>query len=137
MRAASRDYVQPMDMQPASSAAMTSRLVVMMTPRDKKAIEARARALDMTTSELVRRAAASYDEHITPEEERMLEALTDEFVAVVADIREDLRRANERSEAHFAEMAAIRAAPKPVIDLSDEQLAALHRIFSAADELPG
>lgn len=126
-----------MDMQTVPPAAMTSRLVVMMTPDEKKAIESRARALDLTTSELVRRAAGSYEETIAPEEEWMLEALTDEFVAVVTDIRQSLRVANERSEAHFAEMAAIRAAPRPVIDLTNDQLAALRQLFWAADTAPG
>ncbi len=124
-----------MDMHPAPAPAMTSRLVVMMTPADKKAIEARARALDLTTSELVRRAAASYEERITPEEERMLALLADEFDAAVADIRGTLRATNERIEAHFAELAAMRAKP-PVIDLDDDQLAALREVFRAADEVP-
>ncbi len=114
---------------------MTSRLVVMMTPGDKKAIEARARALDLSTSELVRRAAASYEEQVTPEEARMLEMLADEFETAVADIRQTLRETNERIDAHFAEMATIRAKP-PVIDLDDDQLAALQDIFWAAGKVP-
>ena len=125
-------YVQAMDMAPPAP-AMTSRLVVMMTPADKRAIEARARALDLTTSELVRRAAASYDARVTPEEERMLEALADEFEAAVADIRTTLKATNERLDAHFAEMEAIRKRP-PVIDLDDDQLAALRNVFWAAGD---
>lgn len=127
-------HVQPMDMQLAAP-TMTSRLVVMMTPVDKAGVEARARALDMTTSEFVRQAAAAYDERVSPEEERLLETLADEFVAVVADIRTTLRQTNDRLDEHFAEMDAIRAAPPPVIDLDDDQLAALREIFWAASEV--
>ena len=84
-----REHVQTMDMLPA---AMTSRLVVMMTPADKVAIEQRARALDLTTSELVRRAAQSYDETVTPDQEAMLETLADELEAAVVSVRRfDLR----------------------------------------------
>ncbi len=131
-------YVQAMDMTPppaiAQIAPMSSRLVVMMTAHDKQAIEARARALDLSTSEFVRQAAAAYDERVSPEEERLLEALADEFEAAVAAIRKDLREAIERSDAHFVEMAAIKSAPPPVIDLDDDQLAALAQIFGGVVE---
>ena len=128
-----------MDMMPPAisvAAPMSSRLVVMMTPADKAEVEARARARDMTTSEFVRQAAAAYDERVSPEEARLLEALADEFVAAVADIRTVLSQTNDRLDAHFAAMDAIRAAPPPAIDLDDDQLAALRDIFWAADRVP-
>jgi len=123
-------------MHPAPAPTMSSRLVVMMTASDKKAVEARARALDLTTSEFVREAAAAYDERLSPEDEKRLEALADEFVAAVADIRATLRETNERLDEHFAEMEAIRSAPPPAIDLDDDQLAALREVFWAANEVP-
>ena len=133
-----QEYVQRMDITPAISVAapMSSRLVVMMTPADKAEVEARARARDMTTSEFVRQAAAAYDERVSPEEERLLETLVDEFVAVVADMSTVLRQTNDRLDDHFAAMEAIRAAPPPVIDLDDDQLAALRQVFWAASEVP-
>ena len=127
-------HVHPMDMQ-TTAPAMTSRLVVMMTPDDKKAIEAKARARDLSTSEFVRQATA-HDERESPEDEKLLEALADEFVAVVADIRMILRQTNDQLDAHFAEMEAIRAAPPPIIDLDDDQIAALREIFWIAGEVP-
>lgn len=121
-----REHVHTMDML---SAAMTSRLVVMMTPADKVAIEQRARALDLTTSELVRRAAQSYDETVTPDQEAMLETLADELEAAVVSMRHDLQEANRKLDTHFAEMAALRAAPRPVVELDAATLDALAGVF--------
>lgn len=118
--ASSPTYVHAMDMRPPAP-TMNARLVVMMTADDKKAIEARARSLDLSTSELVRRAAQSYDEKFTPDQEAMLELLADELDAAVVSIRTDLRAANERLEAHFAEMDRLKAG-RPI--MSDEQQAA-------------
>lgn len=137
-------YVQGMDMPPpptiatpsVGASAMSSRLVVMMTPADKAALEARARDRAMTTSEFVRQATAAYDERVSPEEERLLEVLSDEFVTLVADIRATLQQTNAQLDAHFAEMEAIRNGPKPEIDLDDDQIAALHDLFWAAGEVP-
>ena len=89
----------------------------------------------MTTGEFVLDAAA-YNERVVPEEEELLEVLADEFALVVADIRTTLRQTNERLEAHFAEMEAMRSAPPPVVDLDDDQLLALHEIFWAAGDVP-
>lgn len=120
-----------MDMQPAT---MNARLVVMMTPQDKKAIEQRALALDLTTSELVRRAAKSYEEAVTPEQEEMLEVLADELEAAVVSMRDDLRGANERLDAHFAEMAALRAAPRADLDIDPEVIERLATVFGVAGD---
>ena len=87
---------------------MNARLVVMMTPQEKTAIERRARGLHLTTSELVRRAAQSYEE-ITPDQEAALELLADELEAAVVSMREDLRKANDAMDFHRAEMARIKA----------------------------
>ena len=123
-------HVHLMDMQPAP--AMNSRLVVMMTSADKAAIERRARSLDLTTSELVRRAAQSYDETVTLDQERMLDALADELEAAVIEMRENLQTANRRLEANLAEIAAIRAAPPPQINFDDATLAELSKVFGGA-----
>lgn len=94
-----------MDMQPAT---MNARLVVMMTPAEKAAIEQRARTLDLSTSELVRRAAQSY-EQVTPEQEKMLEALADELEEAVVAMRRDLKAANDAMVDYRAEMTRLRA----------------------------
>ena len=63
----------------------TERLTLLVSPSDKAAIAARAAALNMSVSELVRRATRDYD----PEEEALreeLEALLPAFNAAVANI---------------------------------------------------
>lgn len=101
--AAARDYVQVMDIQPA----MNARLVVMMRPSEKAAIERRARALDLSTSELVRRAAQAYDESLTPEQEAALGSLANELEAAVRSMRADLKGAMDA----FADYQATKSRP--------------------------
>lgn len=98
-------HVQPMDMQPAT---MNARLVVMMTPAEKAAIERRARTMDLSTSELVRRAAQSY-EAVTPEQEEMLEALASELEDAVVSMRRDLKQASDAMDEYRIEMAQLKA----------------------------
>lgn len=98
-------HVQPMDMQPAP---MDARLVVMMTRADKASIERRARTLDLSTSELVRRAAQSYEE-ISPEQEKMLGALADELEGAVVSMRSNLKQARDAMDDYRTEMAQLRA----------------------------
>ncbi len=91
-----------------SPAGMTSRMVVMMTPDDKRAIEARARTQGMTPSELIRRAARDYTP-LDPAQESALAVLADELERVVAGIRHDLGSALDDLAAHRAEMAMLKA----------------------------
>ena len=88
-------------------AVMSSRLVVMMSPEDKRAIETRARALGMSPSELVRRAARDYDP-VDPAEARALDLLASEVERTVAAMRQDLARIDEDMAFHRAEMARLR-----------------------------
>ena len=96
-----------MDMQPVAS-TMNARLVVMMTPAEKRAIESRARTLDLSTSELVRRAAQSYEE-VSPEQEKMLEALAGELEEAVVSMRHDLKQASDAMDQYRIEMARLKA----------------------------
>lgn len=89
-------------------AIMSSRLVVMMSADDKRAIETRARAHGVTPSELVRRAAREYVPN-DPEQEAALAVLAGELEAVVAGMRRDLGAALDDLDAHRAEMARIKA----------------------------
>ncbi|MGL4542422.1 MAG: hypothetical protein ACRCUI_07930, partial [Polymorphobacter sp.] len=86
---------------------MTARMVVMMTPEDKRALEERARAFDMTPSELVRRASENFEPAI---DEALLAKLVDEFAANNAAMHETLSAALDRFDATMAEMRALRAA---------------------------
>jgi|GEM_PF-2690446 len=87
---------------------MTARVVVMMTEREKQAIEQRARGMKLTTSELVRRAAQGYEE-INPVDESALELLADELEQTVVSMRASLERARQDTAFHEAEMARIKA----------------------------
>ncbi len=88
-----------------SPAPMTSRMVVMMSPDDKRAIETRARALDITPSELVRRAAAGYEPGALE-----IEAMAAELEAHAQAMRAALGDAVAHAEGRLAEIAALRAA---------------------------
>lgn len=88
-------------------ATMTARMVVMMTPGDKRAVEDRARALDMTPSELIRRASQAYE---PGNDDAMLEAFVEEFAANNQAMHQTLSAALDRLDAKLAEVDAIRAA---------------------------
>ncbi len=87
---------------------MNARLVVMMTPAEKQAIEQRARGMKLTTSELVRRAAQGYEE-VSAADEAALELLADELEKTVRSMRDSFERSRADFEFHQAEMARIRA----------------------------
>jgi hypothetical protein len=93
------------DPQPALKQAMTSRLVVMMTPAEKQAIESRAQALDLTPSELVRRAAQTYQ---PSGEADALDILAEELGKAVTAMRKDMKSAFRTLDAHKAEMARLK-----------------------------
>lgn len=90
-------------------AIMSSRMVVMMSADEKRAIEGRARAQGLTPSELIRRAAREYEPG-DPAQEAALDILAGELETVVASIREDLGAALDDLAEHRAEMARIKGA---------------------------
>ena len=89
-------------------AIMSSRMVVMMSPDDKRVIEQRARAQGLTPSELIRRAARDYTP-LDPAEASALDLLADEVERTVAAMRADLARIDADMAFHRAEMARLRA----------------------------
>ena len=89
-------------------AIMSSRMVVMMTPEDKRAIEQRARVEGVTPSELIRRAARDYDPG-DPQQEAALALLAGELESAVAGMRHDLGAALDELATHRAEMVRLKA----------------------------
>ena len=92
---------------PRAPATMTARVVVMMTPDEKRALEARARAADMTPSEFCRRAVDRFDPQA---DDGVLEAFLTEFEANNRAMAAKLRATNDRLDATLAEIDARRAA---------------------------
>jgi len=101
---------------------MTARVVVMMTPDEKRALEGRARALDMTPSEFVRRVSRSRDSGV---DEGLLDAIVTQMEANTAAMRKSINGACDRLDATFAAIDARRAA-------QDAALAALRAEHAAA-----
>jgi hypothetical protein len=96
--------------------AAIERIVVQATPKEKKAIVAKARRLGLPISELMRRGAVAYE---TDEENEALGALADAAKAAAehaaAAIDEALafvEASNKRIAAREAEAKARRQAPK-------------------------
>lgn len=89
-------------------AIMSSRMVVMMSAEDKRAIETRARAQGLTPSELIRRAARDYVP-LDPAEAGALDVLAGEVERTVVAMRADLARIDADLAFHRAEMARLRA----------------------------
>jgi hypothetical protein len=86
----------------------TERLTLLVSPVDKAAIAARAAALNMSVSELVRRAALDYD----PEEEAIreeLETLLPAFNAAVANIEANLHSIVEAQDRFEERMVHLRS----------------------------
>ena len=86
----------------------SERINLLVTPEEKAAIEARAAALEISTSEMVRRAVASYDPELDAPE---LQALADELrrVAEVTESRVDAALAElEGFEAALANKASLK-----------------------------
>jgi hypothetical protein len=90
---------------PSLKQSMTSRMVVMMTPLEKQAIETRAHALHLTPSEMVRRAAQNYQ---PVSNEDSLEMLAAELGAAVKSMRTDMKSALQTLDDHRAEMARLK-----------------------------
>jgi hypothetical protein len=86
----------------------TDRMTLLIAPEDKAAIAARAAALGLSVSELVRQAALGYD----PAEaaaKAELEALMPDFERAVGNILATLDRMLEKADAHEAEMQRLRS----------------------------
>ena len=80
----------------------SERVNLLVTPEEKAAIEAQAAALNLSTSEMVRRAVASYDPEFGESE---LEVLADELSSVVAATEESLDKALRQFDALGAFLA--------------------------------
>lgn len=117
----------------------TERLTLLVSPGDKAAIAARAAALKMSVSELVRRATLGYD----PEEEAAreeLEALLPAFNSAVANIETNINAILESQDRFEERMAYLRSdeyreqvrrelAEDPTIDWT-----AVRRLFGGAPQ---
>lgn len=68
----------------------SERLTILVTSNQKRAIAAKAKRLNLSAGEVVRRAVASYR---SDDEERMLDALADELTRSVKDARKAIREA--------------------------------------------
>jgi len=83
----------------------TERMTVLVTPAQKQAITAKAKKLNMSAGEIVRRAVESYRHN---DEELVLNALADELDRAVKEARHALKDAlgeTRRTLDHFAAKA--------------------------------
>ena len=92
---------------PRPPATMTARVVVMMTPEEKRTLEARAREFRMSASDFVRRASDSYDPRV---DEAFFDAFLTQFEANNREMCEMLKATNDRIDATRAEMITLREA---------------------------
>ena len=80
----------------------TERLVILVTPEQKRALAHRAKALDLSVAELVRRSA----EGLRPgADEQVLSALADELRRSVKESRAALRAALSEAQATLAQLS--------------------------------
>ncbi len=86
----------------------TDRMTLLIAPEDKAAIAARAAALHLSVSELVRRAALDYDPAAAHQLDELRAVLPD-FLTAVDNIGATLDRMLERSDAHAAEMQRLQS----------------------------
>jgi hypothetical protein len=94
----------------------SERVNLLVTPEEKAAIERRAAACNLSTSELVRRAVASYDPEF---DESELQALADELSSVVAATEESLDAALRKFDAlgaFLADKASLRQAARAELE---------------------
>jgi hypothetical protein len=88
----------------------SERLTILVTPDQKRAIASKAKSLNLSAGEVVRRAVDSYR---TDEEERMLAALADELERSVKEARKAIREALGELQRTRAQLAGrARAQPK-------------------------
>jgi hypothetical protein len=102
------DYVHAYVHAQKAKPMKTDRLTLLISPQDKAAIAARAAALNLPVSELVRQAALAYD----PAEAAAraeLEALLPDFERAIGRILATLDRMLEKADAHEADMQRLRS----------------------------
>ncbi len=85
---------------------MTARVVVMMTPGEKKALVSRAKEFELTPSELVRRASQTYGAHV---DEAALEMLAEQLERSTAELKVQMTDVLGRVDARRAELIRLRA----------------------------
>lgn len=91
---------------PRPPATMTARVVVMMTPDEKRALEERSREFDITPSEFVRQASQKFDPSF---DDSFFEGVALEIEASNAAVRAQLTGLVERIDATIAAMDEVRA----------------------------
>ena len=79
----------------------TERLVILVTPEQKRALAHRAKALDLSVAELVRRSADGFRPGA---DEQALSALADELQRAVKESRAALRAALNETAATLAQL---------------------------------
>ncbi len=89
-----------------SAATMTARIVVMMTPGEKRALEQRARDFEMTPSEFIRQAGQKFDPTF---DDSFFEAAALEVEAGNAAMHDKLNGLVERVDATIKAMDELRA----------------------------
>jgi hypothetical protein len=93
-----------MDVQTANK---TARLTVLLSPEDKRSIEQRARGLDMSVGEYVRRASQSYEPELDYE---TLEAVVKTWHDNTTHMRQRIAKTIEHVDRRLAEIAELRKA---------------------------
>jgi hypothetical protein len=101
------DHVQHMHMEPDMASA-TSRVVILMTPSEKRSLETKARRLGASAAELVRRSVRSYDPAANDAQiETMLGRLTASHRATMAAL-DEAEHELAQTRAHLAKKRASR-----------------------------
>ncbi len=88
------------------AATMTARVVVMMTPAEKLALEERSREFEVSPSEFVRQASQKFDPGF---DDSIFETIALEIEANNAAMRAQLRGLADRIDATIAAMDELRA----------------------------
>ena len=94
----------------------SERVNLLVSPEEKAAIEARAAALNLSTSEMVRRAVASYDPEF---DESELQVVADELSSVVSATEESLDTALRQLDvlgAFLADKTSLRRAVRAELE---------------------
>lgn len=89
----------------------TARMTILVTPKQKAAIHARAERLGVSTGEMVRRAVDSYGSAANeplPESEAVLNALADELFAAANDAKSALAAATRDVQITVRQLAKSR-----------------------------
>jgi len=80
----------------------TERLTILVTPDQKRAIAAKAKTLNLSAGEVIRRAVESYR---TGDEERLLDALADELDRSVKEARKSIKGALDELRRTHAQLS--------------------------------